>query len=557
VLLLVAVGASQSATADPGSTERVSLASDGTEADSGSYFPAISGDGRYVAFSSFATNLVAGDTNVSTDVFVHDRKTGLTDRVSVDSAGNQGNSFSEFPAISAHGRYVAFVSVATNLVPDDTNASTDVFVHDRQTGLTERLGVDSGGTQGDGGISRPAISADGRYVAFGSYAANLVPGDTNGDWDIFVRDRQTSVTERVSVDSLGNQGNDDSITPAISADGRYVAFRSYASNLVPDDTNGRSDIFVHDWQTRLTERVSVDSAGNEGNAYSFSPAISADGRYVAFGSYASNLVPGDTNLCGFPSHTYNCADVFVHDRQTGITERVSVDSAGNQGNDSSWTSVISADGRYVAFYSWASNLAPADTNGADDVFVHDRQTGLTERVSVDSSGGQGNDNSSAPAINADGRYVAFKSWASNLVPGDSNGSDDIFVRDRRDADGDGVGDAEDNCPTVPNPQQKDTDSDGLGDACDPDDDGDDIPDADDSCPLYPGPLDNNGCPLPGPPAVGGAVEMQVSGCGSAVESAASSGGSAVPNHIALSGLAAAALGALIAGGWYARRRRAR
>jgi Tol biopolymer transport system component len=523
----------------------VNLASDGAEADNASYLPAISADGRYVAFSSFATNLVPGDTNVSTDVFVYDRKTGLSDRVSVDSAGNQGNSFSEFSAISADGRYVAFVSVATNLVLGDTNGEGDIFVRDRQTGLTERVAVASGGTQGDRGSSSPAISADGRYVAFASYATNLVPGDTNGDWDIFVRDRQTSVTERVSVDSLGNQGNDDSITAAISADGRYVAFRSYASNLVPGDTNSRSDIFVHDRQTGLTERVSVDSAGNEGNAYSFSPAISADGRYGAFGSYASNLVPDDTN---------GRSDIFVHDHQTGITERVSVDSAGNQGNDSSWTSAISADGRYVAFYSWASNLAPADTNGADDVFVHDRQTGLTERVSVDSSGDQGNENSSTPAISADGRYVAFVSLASNLVPGDTNGLEDIFVQDRRDADGDGVGDAEDNCPTVPNPQQKDTDSDGLGDACDPDDDGDDIPDADDSCPLYPGPLENNGCPLPGPPAVGGAVEMQVSGSGSAVDSAASSGGSAAPNHIALTGLAPAALLTLIAGAWYASRR---
>jgi Tol biopolymer transport system component len=407
-------------------TERVSVDSSGAEGNQSSDDPSISADGRFVAFASYATNLVPGDTNGFTDVFVHDRQTGATERVSVSTSGEQGNSFSFWTCISADGRCVAFNSSASNLVPGDTNLAYDVFVHDRLTGTTERVSVDSSGVQGDGdSTGLCSISADGRFVAFASYATNLVPGDTNLAYDVFVHDRQTGATERVSVDSSGVEGNDGSYRgsyrPSISADGRFVGFDSGASNLVPGDTNGYEDIFVHDRQTGATERVSVDSSGVQGNSLSQSPSISADGRYVAFWSGASNLVPGDTN--GF-------TDVFVHDRQTGATERVSVDSAGVQGNDGSCCPSISADGRFVAFESLATNLVPGDTNGFTDVFVHDRQTGATERVSVDSSGVQGNLDSYEPSISADGRFVAFSSDASNPVPGDTNDWWDVFVHDR-------------------------------------------------------------------------------------------------------------------------------
>jgi Tol biopolymer transport system component len=284
--------------------------------------------------------------------------------------------------------------------------------------------VDSSGNQANGaGSQEAAISADGRYVAFDSYATNLVPGDTNHPGDVFVHDRQTGATELVSVDSSGNQGNGGgSYRPAISADGRYVAFDSYAADLVPGDTNGSNDVFVHDRQTGTTERVNVDSAGNQGDGGdSQGAAISADGRFVAFQSGATNLVPGDTN---------GNFDVFVHDRQTGATELVSVDSAGNQGGGHSYGAAISADGRYVAFESEASNLVPGDTNGSNDVFVHDRQTGVTELVSVGISGSLGDGASNNAAISTDGRYVAFESGATNLVPGDTNGNFDVFVRDR-------------------------------------------------------------------------------------------------------------------------------
>jgi Tol biopolymer transport system component len=426
-LLLVVVAfvwallSADGAYASSGSTERVSVGTAGIEGDNDSYEPAVSADGRYVAFQSYASNLVDGDTSGYRDVFVHDRQTGATERVSVSTGGAQADGDSRLDAMSADGRFVAFSSYATNLVDGDTNSMRDTFVHDRQTGTTERVSVGTASNEGNGESRGSAISADGRFVAFHSFASNLVDGDTNGLVDVFVRDRQAGTTERVSGDASGNEGNGDSWWPAMSADGRYVAFESVASNLVAGDTNSKSDIFVHDRQTGTTERVSVDTSGSQGNGDSLDPAISADGRYVAFYSCASDLVPGDTN---------SSSDIFVHDRQTGTTERVSVGTSGNQGNGDSHKPVLSADGRYAAFQTLASNLVPGDTNSTYDVFVHDRQTGATERVSVDLTGGNGDGISQWPAMSLDGRYVAFQSVASNLVAGDTNNEFDIFVRAR-------------------------------------------------------------------------------------------------------------------------------
>jgi Tol biopolymer transport system component len=337
----------------------MSLDSSNIQGDGASYNSSISYDGRYVAFDSSATNLVAADTNGVQDVFVRDTQTDTIIRVSMDSSGVEGDLDSFSPSISYDGRFVAFYSNSTNLVAADTNDRADVFVYDTQTDTTIRVSVDSSGVEGESGSYNPSISADGRYVAFYSNATNLVASDTNVHADIFVRDTQSNTTTRVSVDSGALESNGNSYNPSISYDGRYVTFDSNATNLVAADTNVRADIFLRDTQSNTTIRVSVDSSGLEGNSDSFAPSISADGRYVAFESNGTNLVAADTNVRG---------DIFVHDTQSNTTTRVSVDSSGVEGDNGSYNPSISADGAYVAFESDATNFVINDTNGLSDIF---------------------------------------------------------------------------------------------------------------------------------------------------------------------------------------------
>ncbi|MFI6098075.1 TolB family protein [Lentzea sp. NPDC051213] len=413
---------------------RISVAADGAQGDRESRNSSLSADGRYVAFDSDATNLVPGDTNDRTDVFVRDRQTGTTTRVSVATDGSQGvdtgpwpNPYSSYPTISADGRYVSFTSRASNFAPGDTNSSPDVFVHDRQTGTTTRVSVASDGTEGFGGGFFAAMSPTGRYVTFISDSPNLVPGDTNQLRDLFLHDRETGSTTRISVASDGTQANGttDYTVSMISADGRFVAFRSWASNLVPGDTNRASDVFLRDTLLGVTTRISVASGGVEANELSYQPSMSTDGRYIAFGSGASNLVPGDNN---------GAADVFRHDRVTGTTIRISPASATYEGwvPDGSKGPAISGDGRFVAYWSDAVDIVPGDTNKTVDVFVHDVDTGVTSLVSrtpdgTPASTPSGFWTSISVAMSADGQYIGFNSGATNLVDGDTNVVGDVFV----------------------------------------------------------------------------------------------------------------------------------
>jgi Tol biopolymer transport system component len=416
------------------STSRVSVSSTGEQGDYSSFATGISARGRYVSFSSDATTLVKGDTNGKRDAFVHDRLTGETTRVSVSSTGAESHCSDPFgcssaAGITADGRYVAIVSDATDLVSDDTNEASDVFVHDRRTGETTRVSISDSGLQGNGASGAAAISSDGRYVALTSGASNLVAGDTNGTADVFIRDLRTGRTTRVDVDSHARQTNrgSDSSDPVLSAHGRFVSFTSSASNLVAHDTNNLADVFVRDLRTGRTTRVSVSSrgkqaAGDRTRNGSNAPSISANGRYVAFHSAASNLVPGDTN---------RVFDIFVHDRKTHQTQRVSVSNRGGQANAESFgPPSISPDGRYVAFGSLASNLVAGDANDTTDVFVYDRRSGRLTLASRNSVGEQGNDSSAnaVGAFSADNAYLAFSSWSSNLVDGDTNSGSDAFVR---------------------------------------------------------------------------------------------------------------------------------
>jgi Tol biopolymer transport system component len=403
------------------STQRANLSSSGGQANAGSYNYAgsLSPNGRYAVFESDASNLVSGDTNGVSDVFVKDLQTGVIQRVSVTASGTQGNAASGFNSISADGRYVVFQSDASNLVPGDTNGTSDIFVKDRQTGSIRRVNVTVNGTQGNNYSLMPAISGNGGYVAFTSEATNLVSGDTNGVSDVFVKDLQTGTIQRVSVAANGTQGNDFSQDGSLSNDGRYVVFDSAASNLVAGSGSGQ--VYVKDRQTGAIQLISATSSGTPGDSQSFANCMSSDGRYVAFDSLASNLVAGSGS-----------GQVYVKDRQTGAIQQVSVAADGSHANGPSGSNfsgcpALSANGRYVVFSSSASNLVPGDTNGVDDIFIKDRQTGAIQLLSVASGGGQSNGTSSDPAISGDASRVLYFSDASNLVSADTNGVLDAFV----------------------------------------------------------------------------------------------------------------------------------
>jgi Tol biopolymer transport system component len=407
---------------DP-STVRVSVDSAGHEASSDSDSAAISADGRYVAFVSDASALVSGDTNGVVDVFVHDRETGVTERISVSDSGAQADGASSTPWISAHGRYVVFSSTAGNLASGDGDAFPDVFLRDRVAGTTVTASVTTSGQQSNGASTNPSVSDDGRYVLFQSTATNLVGSDGNGNvTDVFLRDTLENTTSVVSLGNGNVWGNGGSGDPFITADGRYVVFQSGASNLVAGDTNGSQDVFVKDRVANTLERVSVSTSEAQGNGHSYGPtSISPDGRYVAFESDATNLVTGDTN---------GKRDIFVRDLQAGTTTRVSVNSSEQQANGESRAPVISDGGRFVAFYSEATNLVAGDTNGEFDILLRDLVAGTTIRLSVDTNGDQAAGGHSVdPAISAGGRFIAFHSGAPDLVADDTNGRRDVFVRD--------------------------------------------------------------------------------------------------------------------------------
>jgi Tol biopolymer transport system component len=462
LMALVALAALAPAAAGGGATtERASVTSDELEALGGhSREAAVSRDGRFIAFISEATNLAGMDGNSNPDIFVRDRLNGTTERVSVNSDEAEATGGDSFhPSISGDGRYVAFNSHAPNLVAMDGNLAADVFVRDRLMGTTERVSVDSNEVEaGGGGDSLTAISPDGRYVAFES-TAPLVAGDSNSQSDIFVRDRQNGTTVRASVSDSEAQAMGASFFPSISDNGNLVSFLSTANNLTAADLAPQADIFVRDLSAGTTTLVSVSSAEIQGNAQSESSAISGNGQFVVFIAGADNLVPDDTN----PSY-----DAFLRDLTAGTTERVSIadDEAQMLGGNAS-EPAITPDGRFIAFHTPAYNLVADDSNGYRDVFVRDRQLGTTERVSVTTAGAQVAHESFDPSISGDGGVVAFDSESPDLVGDDTNDNSDVFVH-AYDIDVDGVSDFSDNCPTVANSNGQGDDQDGdiAGDACD-------------------------------------------------------------------------------------------
>lgn len=427
-----------------GVTAPVSVNSAGAVGDSDSNFGDMTPDGRFVTFASFASNLVPGDTNGVGDVFVRDRRTGVTERVSLGLKGAQGDGDSNMlgigtnTAISDDGRFVAFKSEATNLVRGDRNGVTDVFVRDRLAGTTERISVDSDAREAAGGGDQPAISPEGRFVAF-------VTRDFDTDFadDVYLRDRLAGTTTRISVPVGGGDAGNNSGSPAVAVapGGPLVAFSSFADNLVENDGDGASDVFVRDLSgaTPVTERVSVSSdeapqqfAGGSFGFGSMASAITGDGRFVAFHSDAVNFTT--------PAQTGNFSDVFVRDRVAGTTELASprAGTADGEANGQSQGPDISPSGRFVSFASFATDLTdPADTDELlQDAFVRDRQLGTTEMVSVSSTHedarfGQFHTHAGTGPVSADGLVSLFGTNADNLFATDDNLSNDVYANDRR------------------------------------------------------------------------------------------------------------------------------
>lgn len=399
-----------------------SLSYVGEQGNNASNEPALSSDGRYLVFTSLADNLVSADYSSQVpDIFRRDLLAKTTLRASLNNQGVEANGASATPKVSGDGSVLVFTSVANNLVPNDTNGFTDIFVKDIEGGAVTRVSVDSGGNQADGDSWGASVSANGNVIAFMSNATNLGAQAGNGPGHVFVHNRATGTTEQVSVDSAEVQANNVSYTASIAADGQFVAFSSEATNLHVGDTNGRTDVFVRDLQAGTTAIASISSAGDPGNSHSRAPVLSQHGRYVAFASFAKNLVSNDTNRAW---------DIFVHDRQAGTTERVSLATSGAEGalRHDNLEPTISHNGRYVGWASRAPNLVDNDTNLREDIFVRDRHTGVTTRVSVDQGGNESNNDSRAPHLSGDGRYIAYSSLADNLVTTDSNKYEDVIVR---------------------------------------------------------------------------------------------------------------------------------
>jgi hypothetical protein len=390
-----------------------------------------------VAYVSAASNLVAGDSNGTSDVFLYDRATGLTQRVSLDSAGGQADGSSSMPSISDDGNVIAFESKATNLVAGDSNGLRDLFVRNRSAGTTTRVSVDVTGAQSNGISYHATLTRDGNRVAFASQASNLVAGDTNNVADVFQRLVADPTTiDRASRNIVGDvQGDGPSDLPSYDSDDNDLAFRSSSTNLDWANVVSNNEIFLANRASQTARvvgrawtasqvKISQISANPTVNYPGFQSAHSqsADGRFVVYSSLASTVVPGDTN---------GQSDVFVRDNQSGVSERISVDSSGVEANGGGGRASISLNGRFVTFTSYASNLVAGDTNGTVDHFLHDRQTKLTTLVSPGMQAGfYLQFSNTAPLVSSDGRYIAFITDATNLVPIDANGSAfDIFVQD--------------------------------------------------------------------------------------------------------------------------------
>ena len=430
LLLSCALACAASRFAAAQDTTRLSVDSSGVEGD-GSSFVATHcvgvGKSTFVVFSSSATNLVKGDTNGKTDLFLRDVVAGTTTRIVLDAKGGEPDGDSRLASITPDGRFVLFKSDATDLVSGDKNGVTDVFVLDRKSGLVERVSVDSKGNEGDAISNFGAISDDGQLVVFSSRADNLVGSDSNSTQDVFLRDLANQTTSCVSVTPSGGTGNGFSTGPVITADGSKIAFTSLADDLVSNDSNHVGDVFLFDVASGTTTLATLNEGGYQLNGISSAPALSADGALLAFRSAATNLDRAATS---------GLDEIYVRDLSSG---KIWLASRANDGSAADANCSLpmlfsradaAGDRPQVAFSSGESNLPDADLATDIDAFVFDLRSGVVQCASVDSAGGGHDSNviSSRFGATPDGKQLVFGSFDSALVSGDGNGSEDVFLR---------------------------------------------------------------------------------------------------------------------------------
>ncbi|MBT2467898.1 hypothetical protein J7E97_08420 [Streptomyces sp. ISL-66] len=427
-LTLVAVAAAPAPAAGrrgPATTDDtllVSVGMGGQPANGPSERASISGDGRLVVFASHASNLVRGDRNDCSDVFLRDVNRGTTTRVNEGLRGAESNGCTGIdPIISANGRYVVYSADSTNLVSGGTDGKSHIFRTDLETGRTVLASAAANGAQGNGDSMRPTITADGRYVAFATSADNLIPGDTPASvWDTVVRDMTTGAVVRTSRAADGTPGDAASDGTQISADGKFVTFFSNAANLTQGDNNHKVDEFLHELATGRTTRLSVSPEGVESDQITIGGTISDDNRYTVLNSHATNLT-AQSPATG-QNHTY------LQDLQTGELRLIDKGADGVPAPGGTFWASITGDALHIPMSSSGANLVAADTNNVRDIFVADLPGGELRRESVSSTGEQGNAASYFPEADQDASHVVFTSYASNLTAGDTNGQPDIFVR---------------------------------------------------------------------------------------------------------------------------------
>lgn len=415
-VLVIAVLVATQATAISTSYSRVSVSSSNSQANGGSSSLTASADGRYVTFYSSASNLVTGDNNGKEDIFLKDTLNGTVTRINMRDNGTESNGSVYESYISSNGRYVVYSSTDSSIVSSPYHTGIEVFLYDR-TNATTTLVSKVGSSESNNHSYARGISSDGRFVLIKSAASNLVSGDTNGQFDLFLKDMTTGTYRVVNPNSSGNPsgyvGQVD-----MNCDGSMIAFASYSTTVVGSNATSsvwsQSDIFLTDFRNGST----TTNLTSSGNGYSDFPQISCDGTATVYESTSTNVAPSDTN---------NQSDVFLYDLSDNITKLVSSTASGTIGSAVSIRPYVSDHGKFVAFMSTSTNL---DTSGgympAGQVFLKNMDSGAVNLISREQDGTAPTYQSEPTNISFDGKTVFFQTTDSNIVSGDTNSANDIF-----------------------------------------------------------------------------------------------------------------------------------